>query len=360
MHPQPPDWKFISAAGTPICSQYAASWSLADAMPVNTTAPVTARDHFVVAFTREELIARIEEFRDLRISGDDVRERYFHRTRSARYQTGDTRGWKLTEARRTIAADDHWQEKIIRCLYRPFDWRFVFWHPAMIDWPRHEVTQHLLSRALSLESRSPLCLIARRQQLPTQPCTFFWISDCLALDGVIRSDNRGSESLFPLYVDQQANFAPAFVEQLAAAANLSWQPRGRGDLINTFGPEDLLAYIYALFHSSSYREKHADELRRHFPRILPPTAAEQFAQMTRLGHELIDLHLLRVPNSVLSTQYSVPSTGKEASFRAGGYIALKKWLQPKRRSTNDPDYQRITAAIARTIEIMGQIDAAVT
>src|SRR5262249_42449031 len=112
-----------------------------------------------------------------------------------------------------------------------------------------------------------------------QPCTFFWISDCLALDGVIRSDNRGSESLFPLYVDEQHNFAAAFVDEFAAAASLRWQSRGCGDLVNTFGPEDLLAYIYALFHSTHYREKHADELRRDFPRIVTPTTAEQFAHI---------------------------------------------------------------------------------
>ena len=85
----------------------------------------------------------------------------------------------------------------------------------MIDWPRTEVTRHLIEpissrfkvQGSTLDSTSEprtrnselLCLIARRQQLPTHPCTFFWIADGLALDGVIRSDNRGSESLFPLY-----------------------------------------------------------------------------------------------------------------------------------------------------------------
>ena len=77
-------------------------------MPVNTTAPVTARDHFVVAFTREELHERIDEFRDLSIPDDEIRRRYFTRTRSSRYPPGDTRGWKLAAARRIVAADDNW------------------------------------------------------------------------------------------------------------------------------------------------------------------------------------------------------------------------------------------------------------
>ncbi len=365
--PEQPDWRFVPANPAPQCKKYASAWSLVDAMPVNTTAPVTARDHFVVGFTREELITRIEAFRNLDIPDDEIRERYFHRTRSARYQAGDTRGWKLAAARRIVADDDNWPDKIIRCLYRPFDWRFVFWHPAMIDWPRNEVTQHLITKnqePRTTHIQNPkskflnLCLIARRQQLPTQPCTFFWISDCLALDGVIRSDNRGSESLFPLYVAWQANFAPAFVEQFAILTKRTWLSVGRGDLDTTFGPEDLLAYIYALFHSPSYRNKYAHELRWDFPRILMPRTHEQFVRMTRFGRELIDNHLLRVPEAAIDAPHSAPRSPQTlSSFRAGGYLALKKWLQPKHRSERDPDYRRITAAIERTIDIMDQINA---
>ncbi|HEX5105131.1 MAG TPA: type ISP restriction/modification enzyme, partial [Pirellulaceae bacterium] len=304
------------------------------------------------------------------------------RTRSARYQRGDTRSWKLPHARRAVAADEEWQGKIVRCLYRPFDWRYVFWHPAMIDWPRDEMTRHLLHADFKSQPRggegergregetgsspplprSPsLALIARRQQLPTQPCTFFWIADGLALDGVIRSDNRGSESLFPLYShdtddgDQpvsRANFEPRIVTKIAKTVQWSWQPLGSGDLTTNFGPEDLLAYIYALFHSPNYRQRYAEELRSNFPRILPPRSAAQFRTFVNFGRELIDLHLLRT----LSPSPSLHLSPSINEFRAGGYLALKKWLQPPHRSPADPQYGQIAAAIARTLEIMDQID----
>ncbi len=375
--PSSPDWRFVPTPTSPEHSEYEAGWSLAAATPVYTTAPVTARDHFVVAFTAEELRARIEEFRDLSLPDEEIRRRYFQRTRSARYQVGDTRGWKLTDARRAVAADQDWPQKIVRCLYRPFDWRYVFWHPAMIDWPRREVTRHLIeNQELGIRSQESeyriqnpkskiqnLCLIARRQQLPTQPCTFFWISDGLALDGVIRSDNRGSESLFPLYLldakdgKAAANFALPLIDQISGRFGLSWLPLGSGDLRQTFGPEDMLAYIYGLFHSPDYRERHADDLRRDFPRVIVPSSASLFEQMALFGSELIALHLLRLPDAALSK----PSheSAAIADFRAGGYFALRKWLQPKHRSTADPEYSQIVAAIARTIEIMAAIEAAV-
>jgi predicted helicase len=360
--PSAPDWRFVPGryASQP---EYDAGWLLTELMPANAPAPVTARDHFVVAFTAEELRLRIEEFCDLSIPDDEIRLRYFTRTRSSRYESGDTRGWKLPAARRIIAADHTWQDHIVRCLYRPFDWRYVFWHPAMIDWPRTDVTRHLLSPAPSPQPRAPICLLARRQQLPTQPCTFFWVSDGLALDGVIRSDNRGSESLLPLYlIDEdddgqpqcRANFSPAAIDQVSRQIELAWQPLGQGDLQSTFGPEDLLGYIYALFHSPIYRERYADRLRTGFPRVLPPRSVEQFRNRAALGRELIDLHLLRT----LDVSPSLPHSISVEDFRAGGYTALKKWLQPPHRSAANPEYAQIAAAIARTLQIMQQIDAA--
>ena len=47
--------------------------------------------------------------------------------------------------------------------------------------------------------------------------------------------------------------------------------------------------------------------------------------------------------------------------QVGGYQVLHKWLKDRRGRTLTPDdlthYQRIVVALARTIEIMAQIDA---
>ena len=192
-------------------------------MPVNTTAPVTARDHFVVAFTEEELRQRIAEFRDLSIPDDEIRRRYFTRTRSARYETGrhpqlEAGRRPPRRRRRRRLATPHRPlplppVRLALRLLAPGDDRLAadgsnaapdseFENRRIQRWRERgarEMTDLTLHLSHSRTLR-PLCLIARRQQLPTQPCTFFWIADGLALDGVIRSDNRGSESLFPLYV----------------------------------------------------------------------------------------------------------------------------------------------------------------
>ena len=366
--PASPNFLFTPAP-PPTLPEYASAWRLPDAMPVNTTAPVTARDHFVVAHSRKELCHRLAEFCDLSIPDDEIRRRYFTRTRSAKYPPGDTRSWKLGAARRTIAAEDNWPSFIRRCLYRPYDWRFVFWHPAMIDWPRTGVTSRLQIEDCRLQISEPrqseICnlksaiLLSRRQMLPTQPCSFFWMADTLPLDGVIRSDNRGSESLFPLYLHEpereskltNANFATDFITAAAQRLQLAWLPHGRGNLTSTFGPEDLLSYIYALFHSPTYRERYAAELRTDFPRILIPRRKHLFQDLVPRGERLAQWHTLRSPAPAMNGA----TANQLQEFRAGGH----QLLRPSRKSSITALDHPLAPYIAATLHEMAAIDEAI-
>ncbi len=166
-------------------------------MPVNSTAAVTARDGFVIAFDEAELRERMELFRHPQISDETIRTRFFGHSRSHKYPPGDTRGWRLSEARQRVRDDPDWSRRIRPCLYRPFDRRSVYWTPWMIDWPRRGVMRHLIGG-------DNLAIVARRQTPPALPCTYFWVTDAVAIDGLIRSDNRGSESVFPLYLQAAA------------------------------------------------------------------------------------------------------------------------------------------------------------
>lgn len=44
-------------------------------------------------------------------------------------------------------------------------------------------------------------------------------------------------------------------------------------------PEDLLDYIYAILHSSNYREKFKEQLKYQFPRIPYPQNEEEFKKL---------------------------------------------------------------------------------
>ena len=180
---------------------------------------------------------------------------------------------------------------------------------------------------------------------------------------MIRSDNRGSESLFPLYLsadDGRANFDSAFLAEVAKRIG------------GSIRPANLLAYIYALFHSSTYRERYAHELRTDFPRVLLPATRRLFEEMAARGQRLIDLHLLRAANGVGSlwrkgsfdNGHTSPAKDSRPpvarlldDFRVGGYPVLKKWLQPKHRRADDSQFACIASSVEQTIQLMAEIDA---
>lgn len=338
--PQPPQYAFqprrVSAASSD-------AWRLCDAMPANTTAPVTARDAFVIAFTRDELAARLTEFCDLSISDDAIRAKYFQTTRSHRYAAGDTRGWKLAEVRRKLAAEADPLACLRPCLYRPFDVRWIAWRSELIDWPRPEITRHLLDPELIAAGQ--LCLIARRQSPPGRPPTYFLASNLLAIDGVIRSDNRGSESLFPLFTRAadgavQPNFAPAFRAAVAERVGREVAPR------------QLAEYLYGLWHSPGYRRDFAAELCVDFPRIPLPKDAAAFAECAAIGARLLAVHRTPVTETsgaatdlrvapryprfedgavLLAPQTTIAETTSAAwNYRLGSYQVLYKYLADRR------------------------------
>src|SRR5690606_15531425 len=116
--------------------------------PTSTTAPVTARDHFLVAFDQATLRERAADLADCAIPDDVLRSRYFGRTRSRRHAAGDTRGWKLPEARSRMQAwlaqgPEAWRALVRPVAYRPLDERWMLWADWLVDWPRNEVTRHL-------------------------------------------------------------------------------------------------------------------------------------------------------------------------------------------------------------------------
>jgi predicted helicase len=240
----------------------------------------------------------------------------------------------------------------------------------MIDWPRNNVMNHL-------SEGNNVALIARRQTPPSLPCNYFWVSDAVVIDGVVRSDNRGSESVFPLYLfestgqDSSAagdgacclarrpNLATEFVEMCADRLELRWELDAVDASDETLTPCDLLHYIYALFHCPSYRHRFAELLRVDFPRVLIPRSRDLFRVMARLGKILVDAHLLRCadPQATqmglapdddfcgrigrgypkfsggrvwLNKTTSVPSVPRETwEFRVGTYQVCRKWLKDR-------------------------------
>ena len=193
------------------------------------------------------------------------------------------------------------------------------------------------------------------------------------------------------------NLNPDFVSAFASRLGLSFVSDGHGDLSSTFGPEDVFHYIYAVFHSPTYRQRYAEFLKIDFPRVPMTASPELFRKLCLLGEELVALHLLESPYlSQLVTRYPVVGDNivekgfpkfvayeegapgyvyinkaqyfegvpKEVwEFHVGGYQVCEKWLKDRRgRQLSFDDlmhYQKVVVALKETIRLMAEIDRAI-
>lgn len=358
--PLPPHY-FLSPRSFHASHEYDQGVLVTELFPHGTSTVVTARDALVIDTSRERLLARINEFRDPAYTDEELRTKYFPRPRSSQYPAGDTRGWKLPAAREALREDDQWQERIEACAYRPFDRRWIYWSPKMIDWPRGEVMNEM-------RQDDAIGLVVRRQMPPDRPSNYFFVADSLAIDGLLRSDNRGNETLLPLTVHGQEN-----VNRELLPAHLSDVPA-----------RSLMAYVYALFHSEQYRSEFTAHLQIDFPRVFFPPDKDSYGQLSQLGEQLIALHLSReathTDEGKLSTVPVAPGYPKYRNdwvwlnrdtplaqvdneswlFHVGSHQVLRKWLKDRRGMVLTQEeiahYRHIIAAIQQTKSLMRDID----
>ena len=193
------------------------------------------------------------------------------------------------------------------------------------------------------------------------------------------------------------NLNPDFVSAFASRLGLKFVSDGHGDLAATFGPEDIFNYIYAVFHSPTYRQRYAEFLKIDFPRVPMTSSPELFRKLCILGEELVALHLLGEPlsqpaHNPLSrgrrqhrgeglsqvrglrrritglrlhqrSQYFEGVPKEVWEFHVGGYRVCEKWLKDRRgRQLSFDDlmhYQKVVVALKETIRLMAEIDKAI-
>jgi len=168
-------------------------------------------------------------------------------------------------------------------------------------------------------------------------------------------------------------------------------PDGKGDLQQTFGPEDIFHYMYVVFHTHNYRTRYAEFLIIDFPRLPLTSNRELFRQLCQLGERLVGLHLMeklgkvttRFPEKgndmvekveylesrdqpgqgrvyINKTQYFDAMPSAVWNFHVGGYQVCHKWLKDRKgRVLSFEDivhYQRVVASLRETIVLMERVD----
>ena len=356
--------------------EYQRGWSIIDAMPVKTPGIVTARDALTIHSSKEEVWDTIDEFS--RLSPEEARSRFD--------LVQDTRDWLVRSAQQDLVRSGLSKERISAILYRPFDIQYTYYTSTWKGFhslPRGDVMHHMI------DGKNLGLIIVR--QVAEGVFNHVFITESI-VDNRITSSNKGYGQLFPLYLypdvsnlqkivleeEKRLNFSQTFLSALKD--KLNFIPK----------PETILCYIYAIFHSPTYRTRYAEFLTIDFARIPLTSNKELFYRLSSYGEELVALHLMksfRLNNLITRTddkggRFTIDAAhpkyanGKVIinkkgdgfvevpevvwNFHVGGYQVCHKWLKDRKgRTLTQEDithYQRIVVALQETIHLMQQID----
>ena len=367
-------------------AEYERGFRMDDVFPLNTTGVLTARDGLVIDIDKSSLHQRIKTFCDMHYSDTDIRSMFFGNRQEGKYPAGDTRGWSLSTARKTIADYDH-HTHIKKIDYRPFDTRYIYYHSSMVDWGREKVMRHFIEG-------DNVGLMTCRQTVIDW--SHIGVSKYIVDDSRVSNKTKERGYVFPLYLydaqdgkSRRPNLDMEIVGEIADRIGLTFEAEP-SDNEGAFSPFDLLDYIYGILHSPSYRERFNEFLKVDFPRIPYPTNASEFQRIAKIGGELRKVHLMEIKLPILTKfnvngsdtveiikvtegnsedvikiwindkQYfdDVPRIAWE--FYIGGYQPAQKWLKDRKgmklEAKDYLHYAHIISALYRTQELMNEID----
>jgi type I restriction-modification system DNA methylase subunit len=284
----------------------------------------TKKDAFVVAFTKDELMSRLRTFTDMKLSDQQVKEQ-LNIDDIIIGKTFDGKPkyeWQVSEARMALAQEGIKDDLAVRYLYRPFDYRQVYFSPHLISRMRNPEASTMLKDNISI-------CVSRQTKAARFTAT-------LVADGIIDLKyceySRGCY-FFPLYSDtrkkddvllgpfhdwegRQPNFTAEFTAFIA------------GLFEKILPPQVIFYYIYAILYSTYYRTKFNDLLRIDFPRIPFVSDGRKFEKISNLGRRLADVQLGNA--NPISEQAKFLGQGTNTKVEFVGRKGNEIWINPQK------------------------------
>ena len=359
-------------------TEYETGWKITDIFVKRVVGIVTGRDKLTIHRTAEELRETVTDF--VSLSVDEAREKY--------RLGNDSQDWQVHLAQADLRNHSDADQHIQSIHYRPYDARWTYYigqSSGFHQRPRFEIMHHLLKENLAL----CVCRIVTSRQWQHTLITDKITDKCCI-------SNRGSESghVFPLYLypdsegllgstERELNFKPDFLTALAETLELPQTPSLK--LPEGVAPEEILAYIYAVLYSPTYRERYYEFLKYDFPRIPLPLNLNHFRKLAALGQSLISWHLLKdvqIPHRhrfegegdgvvskfeyedgkvwINATQSFTDVPAAVWEYEIGAYQVCNKWLKDRKGErlshAEVRQYRGILVAVAETLRVMREID----
>ena len=378
LQPISPYYLFVPQA-TELRSEYEIGWEIIDIFQKDSVGIVTGRDKLTLRWTAEKLRETIADFVSLTV--EDARQKYT--------LGKDSRDWKVHLAQADLRNHPDTEKHIEPIHYRPFDTRWTYYTGQSRGFhclPRSAIMNHLLAGNLAL------CV---HRGIRSSVWQHALVANQISEKSYISNRSEPTAHVFPIYLylapeelgvstERTLNFKPAFLTTLSETLELP--QTAPFNLPEGISPEEILAYIYAILYSPTYRQRYYDFLKYDFPRIPLPQDIEHFRTLAGFGQRLIDWHLLKdvqIPalhrfegegDGVIekaryldgrvwinSTQYFTDVPEEVWEYEIGAYQVCEKWLKDRKgevlRHEEVRQYRAILVAIAETLAVMAEIDS---
>ena len=345
----------------------------------------THRDNIAYQANLSDIKSIIEDFKFLEES--EIKKKY--------NITKESRDQKVAYAQRNVKEFGIKDEFFKKALVRPFDSKFTYFtnrSKGFIAFPVYDTMRHLAHKD---QSKNLGLIIGKSGNVVgDMPWNLCFVTNTIVDLNIFY---RGGGYVYPLYVDtsKAVNQGDSSTQELSdeketIISNLN------GDIIKKLSdclgvepfPEDLLDYIYAILHSSNYREKFKEQLKYQFPRIPYPKNEEEFKKLASLGNHLRHLHLMD-NTATWNAKSQFPFKGNGSSiivkpqwkddkvyinkenyydnvpevvwrYYIGGYQIAEKWLKVSKGRELDFNaiihYANILYVLTQTIYLSKEID----
>ena len=356
LSPSGPYWFFVPKDFS-TQEEYYRGVKLDELMPLNLSGVQSGRDAIFVDDSQEVLSERVQTLLEKNYDSQFI----------STYKVEDSSGYPLLKR---IDDSQFSFSHIVRYLYRPFDFKYLYYDERLIKRAFHKVNKHMLRENISLLSCKQQSTFSYQHALLSRNITDM---------NSISMQSKEATYVFPLYL---------YTDEDERVLNIKQCELDKFSVIlgTSVEPEKLIDYVYAVLYSPAYRRAYKEFLKIDFPRIPYPKKAELFYLLSQKGAELRKLHLMEDTTSWPIT-VSFPVAGNNRvdkitytdgkvlinetqcfgnvpefawNFYIGGYQPAQKWLKDRKGRTLDYQdilhYGHIIYALEETSKIMKEID----
>ena len=318
-----------------------------------------------------------------------------------RYNISDKKQQEIPMLKRDVEISA-WRKNEIQFCYRPFDIRWTIYDHTFIDRPRTLISKHIAGKYNIV-----LAIGQQGNAIGDKEWSLCYISH-IPMDMNVMP--RGGAYLFPLYVYKNGfgtpNLSLSIIKEIEKRTGMKFQEDlyenhmngifsiDNEDNVDSFGPADIVDYIYAVLNSTKYRTVYHDFLQTAFPVIPYPTDNAYFKDMIELGKRLRVLHTMqdipestvRFPtagdnivrkrevidngNGFLTVNFNDTQSFENVPAEAwnlviSGYQVADEWLKLRQRNEYKLTYddiehfEKMIAALKETVKVKGFIDGMV-